>query len=105
MRCQLGNLYTVLTRLVPMWYEGSMRLGIWLKKEGLRRVHFADQINVDRATISRYVTGARRPDWDVLQRIVERTKGAVTADDFLPRPPPKRGRQRPSSRSEARTAD
>jgi transcriptional regulator with XRE-family HTH domain len=93
-----------------MWYVTEMRLTDWLKKHDLPRGDFARKISVSEVTVTRYITGSRRPEWDVLQRIVEQTGGAVTADDFLPKPPPTarnyvqrrlRGGRRPSERVRA----
>lgn len=49
--------------------------------ERIRR--FAARIKVDVVTVRRYLSGSRRPSWEVLPRIVKETKGAVTADDFM----------------------
>lgn len=89
-----------------MWYVTEMRLTDWLKKHDLPRGDFARKISVSEVTVTRYITGSRRPEWDVLQRIVEQTSGAVTADDFLPKPPPRGSRrQRPGDRDRVRAAD
>lgn len=42
---------------------------------------------MSRQALSRYESGQRRPEWDVLVRISEVTSGAVTPNDFLPEAP------------------
>jgi transcriptional regulator with XRE-family HTH domain len=61
-----------------------MQLHTYLKLKNITTAEFADLIRVSQAAVSRYATGARRPEWDVLERIVRETDGAVTANDFLP---------------------
>lgn len=60
-----------------------MKLQDYLRRHQLSPKAFAERINVSSVTVTRYMTGARRPDWDVMSRIVDATDGAVTADDFL----------------------
>ena len=47
---------------------------------------FARQINVSRQALARYKIGDRRPEWDVIDRIMKATSGRVTANDFLKLP-------------------
>lgn len=45
---------------------------------------FAAKIEVDVVTVRRYLSGTRRPKWEVMARIVKATQGEVTADAFMP---------------------
>lgn len=63
----------------------SNRLNDWLKKTGMRRGDFAKAIGV----VPSYVTllCSEEPAWpgrDIAAKIREVTKGAITANDFLP---------------------
>jgi transcriptional regulator with XRE-family HTH domain len=55
----------------------------WREKHGLTAEELGDKIGVSKAAVSRYERGHRRPDWPILSRIAEVTKGKITADDFL----------------------
>ena len=60
-----------------------MRLSSWLKDQGQTHEWLAIQLGVDRGTVTRYLSGARRPSWDIMPRIIEITRGDVTANDFI----------------------
>jgi hypothetical protein len=60
-----------------------MRLSDYLSREAKTPEQFAQEIDVDPVSVRRYVKGARRPKWSVLQRIIDATGGAVTANDFV----------------------
>lgn len=60
-----------------------MKLADWLTTNGVSDAAFAVRIGVTRQTVGRYKTGERRPEWDVLQRILDETESAVTPNDFL----------------------
>ena len=68
-----------------------MRLSTWLTKQGQTPDWLASQIGVDRSTITRYLSGARRPAWDIMPRIMEITGNDVTANDFIDLGPGKDG--------------
>lgn len=59
-----------------------MRLADYLVKRGLTQKQFGKIVGVDQSQIARYV-GGRVPHRDVMQRIIEKTDGAVTANDFF----------------------
>jgi len=65
-----------------------MDLAQWLKLKGKTQAWLAKRLEVDHFSVSRYVTGRRRPEWDVLVKLADVTGGAVTADDFLDRKRP-----------------
>lgn len=50
----------------------------------MSRADFAKAVGVSEVAITRYVGGKRMPRPDLLVKIKEATRGAVTADDFLP---------------------
>lgn len=54
----------------------------WFKENGIRKGWFADQLGVDGASISRWLSGSTRPHRAVRKRIEELTSGAVTMDDW-----------------------
>ena len=64
----------------------GMRLTDFLADRGIKDSDFADTIGVNRMTLWRYKSGDRRPEWDVLKRIVHATDGHVTPNDFLDAP-------------------
>jgi predicted DNA-binding transcriptional regulator AlpA len=85
-----------------------MRLRDYLaQRQGSRYAvygQFADEIGVQRSTIYRLCDGLYFPKLSTLTRIVERTDGAVTANDFLGlerAPPSGRGRPREPVKSAA----
>lgn len=53
------------------------------EEQAARIRRFAKQIDVDVVTVRRYLSGTRRPSWDVLPKIAKATHGQVTADDFM----------------------
>lgn len=61
----------------------SMTLSDWMKLRDVTQGQLAGALGVSTATISRYCSGARRPEWDVMQRIYIHTQGQVTPNDFL----------------------
>lgn len=67
-----------------------MKLADYLHLVDKRSDAFAKEIGVDGSTVRKYLRGDRRPEWDVMARIVAVTAGAVTADDFLTKPKPRR---------------
>lgn len=60
-----------------------MKLSDYIDGANLTRAEFAALIDVDEASLSRYISGSRRPNWDVLHRIRDATGGRVTANDFM----------------------
>jgi transcriptional regulator with XRE-family HTH domain len=59
-----------------------MKLGEYLKSEGLTLAQFAQKIGRTGATVSRISRGIHRPDWDTVREIERVTKGKVTRNDF-----------------------
>mgnify|MGYP003387116649 CR=1 FL=1 len=65
-----------------------MRLADWLIEQGksprrLTQEQFAQEVGTSSSTISRLVSGRRRPSLDLARRISEVTDGKVTANDFV----------------------
>lgn len=65
-----------------------MRLADWLIEQGksprrLTQEQFAQEVGTSSSTISRLVSGRRRPSLDLARRISEVTNGKVTANDFV----------------------
>ncbi len=63
-----------------------MDIKTYIKRKSLTEAQFAALIGVGQSAVSRYMSGKRVPEWKVLLRIVEATKGAVKPNDFLPAP-------------------
>jgi transcriptional regulator with XRE-family HTH domain len=62
-----------------------MTFSDWMSLTGKTDAEVAKHLGVDRVSVTRYRLGSRIPDWDVMPRIVELTRGAVTPNDFMPR--------------------
>lgn len=60
-----------------------MKLDAFLRERELTEDEFAELIGVSQQAVNRYRRGDRRPDWDVLQKIVKATDGAVQPNDFF----------------------
>lgn len=58
----------------------------YLVQRQIKIADFAKEIGVTYEAARRYVTGERRPAWDVIPRIHEATGGAVTAQSFVNSP-------------------
>ena len=74
-----------------------MKLSDYLTQKNMTPETFAEKLKVDAVTVRRYLTGKRRPNWQVMADITSKTGGAVTANDFLPEPKPKKRRARPKT--------
>ena len=60
-----------------------MKLGDWLKQQGITQAEFAERIRSDQGHVSDLVRGKVRPRLESIARIQTATAGAVTADDWL----------------------
>ncbi len=60
-----------------------MKLADYLSRSEIKPSAFAERLGVTRQTLWRYMSGDRRPEWDVLERICAETGGQVTPNDFL----------------------
>jgi transcriptional regulator with XRE-family HTH domain len=60
----------------------SMTLREYLHKHDIKPGEFAKRIGVTVTSVYRYRDGIRKPDAEVMPRIVAATQGAVTANDF-----------------------
>lgn len=63
-----------------------MKLADYLSQAEIKPSAFAERLGVTRQTLWRYMSGDRRPEWDVLERIRAETDGQVTPNDFLDDP-------------------
>lgn len=61
----------------------TMNLRPYLSENGISPADFAREIRVEPASVHRYLTGERIPRLEILERIVQATKGAVQANDFF----------------------
>lgn len=82
--------------VLPHWYiSAAMKLAQWLKANKVSARKFSEMIGVGQVAGHRYKHGQRIPEPQVMLRIMQVTKGAVTANDFYPSvPAPRRGRIR-----------
>ena len=62
-----------------------MKLGEWLKKEGISQRELARRLKVHYSLICRYVNGTQVPSAQMVLRIREATNGEVGFDDFYGR--------------------
>lgn len=83
----INSTYTEVVRLQCTYQSGTvqpMKLGSYLTAVDKSPEWFAARIGVDPVTVRRYLSGSRRPEWDVIAVIMEVTGGVVTANDFVP---------------------
>lgn len=59
-----------------------MKLSSYLQDESLSPSDFARQIGVTPRAVQFYLSGDRRPRWNIIARIAVVTGGAVTANDW-----------------------
>lgn len=60
-----------------------MDLKTYLKRKKITPSEFGRMLGLkSRASVPRYISGERKPDADIMAKIKEITKGAVTADSF-----------------------
>lgn len=59
-----------------------MHIANYLEQQNLSQAGFGEIIGVSQAAVERYVNGKRIPEPEIMTRIAESTKGAVTANDF-----------------------
>lgn len=78
-----------------------MRLQDYLTKTGMTQTAFADLLGVKQATISRYLSGARKPEPDLMVRIFEATRGSVSPNDFFDVPSRRRAMRQAAQFSSA----
>lgn len=81
-----------------------MKLADWLEQQSLSASEFAREINDSPTNVWRYANGKRIPNKTTMAKIVARTKGAVTANDFYDTEaaPPVRGGRRRAAAAGAR---
>lgn len=60
-----------------------MRLDRYIDTHGFTRQQFADAIGCEQPTVSRFITGARMPNPDLMRKIADVTNGEVTPNDFF----------------------
>lgn len=59
-----------------------MHLREYLDLRGVSAITFADKVGVTAPTVYRWLAGQARPQPKAMRRVVEETRGAVTANDF-----------------------
>lgn len=60
-----------------------MKLETYLSSKSLTRTEFAELIGTTQASVSRYVTGERRPSIEMIDKIDKATKGKVKMRDWF----------------------
>lgn len=68
---------------LPCGHGAGMTITEYLAREGLSHAEFARRLGVEQSTVSRWVSGERRPEWPQLARLRKVTGGAVQPNDFL----------------------
>lgn len=66
--------------------DGGMKLSEYLSENKISDLAFAERIKRDPVTVWRLRTERTRPDWPTVEKIIEETGGAVTANDFVSAP-------------------
>jgi len=93
----IGNTYESLPRgaigidrRVAVWQIKPMTLQEYLSQNEIPPSRLADKAGVPASTISRILSGDRKPGLEVMKKIMAATDGNVTPNDFLPvqEPPP-----------------
>jgi transcriptional regulator with XRE-family HTH domain len=64
--------------------SATMKLADWLQQNDITGAALAVSAGLDPSTISRIISGERKPDWSTLDKIMAATGGAVTPNDFIP---------------------
>ena len=64
-----------------------MKLASWLKSNGFSARDFAARVGTTEATISRLRNARAQPSFELAEKIMDATGGAVTPNDFLKRAP------------------
>jgi transcriptional regulator with XRE-family HTH domain len=68
---------------IPNMNVAAHKLAALLKRERLHQSAFAERVGVGSSTVSRWLTGERRPSLELAQRIFDETGGVVTPNDWL----------------------
>lgn len=68
---------------IPNMNVAARKLSALLKREGIHQSAFAQRVGVGNSTVSRWLTGERRPSLTLAQRIFNETGGDVTPNDWL----------------------
>ena len=63
-----------------------MKLTNFLSENGITAAQIAAKIGVTEKAVSHWINGVRTPRPEQMVKIIEETRGAVTANDFLPAP-------------------
>lgn len=61
----------------------GMKLETYLKTKSITRTDFAGLIGTTQASVSRYVSGERRPSIEMIDKIEKATKGKVKMRDWF----------------------
>lgn len=64
-------------------YDVFMELRQYLKLQKMTATTFAEIINYSRVSVTKMMTGKRRPGRKMIEIIVKKTKGQVTKEDLL----------------------
>lgn len=63
-----------------------MKLDDYLSERKMTEAEFGRLVGLSQSRVNRIRRGEGRPSWDVIPRIVQATKGKVTAADFIDAP-------------------
>lgn len=80
---QVGALTGLSQRAISL----GMKLKIYIAKNRLTQSEFAAKVGAEQSSVSEWLSGRKRPSWDMLERIAAATGGKVTPNDFLPASP------------------
>ena len=60
-----------------------MKLGKYLKQQGITQAKFAEMVDVARPFITQIIAGIKNPSLILAKRIEKASKGMVTTDDLI----------------------
>lgn len=60
-----------------------MKLKLWLEKNNISQLVFADKLNVSTSTLSRYISGERKISLSMAIKIVKLTGGELSCQDLV----------------------
>lgn len=65
----------------------TMKLRPWLQLNGMSAAAFAEAIGRTETAVNRWMAGTRRPQYEDMRAIYERTDGAVEPNDWVLKDP------------------
>lgn len=61
-----------------------MKLAEWMKTNRIVDAELARRLGISKSAVVRWRIGRSRPEWPVVEKLVDVTRGEVMPNDFLP---------------------